>query len=36
VYGHAFKPAPRTPVAAETRLSPLELQRMARRGRPPA
>lgn len=35
VYGHAFKPAPRAPVAAETRLSPAELQRMARRGRLP-
>jgi malonyl-CoA O-methyltransferase len=35
VYGHAFKPAPRAPVAAETRVSPAELQRMARRGRLP-
>jgi malonyl-CoA O-methyltransferase len=33
VYGHAFKPAPRAPVAAETRVSAAELQRMARRGR---
>ena len=36
VYGHAFKPAPRTPVAAETRVSAAELQRMARRGRLPS
>ena len=35
IYGHAFKPAPRAAVAAETRLSAAELQRMARRGRAP-
>lgn len=35
VYGHAFKPAPRAAVAAETRLTAAELQRMARRGLPP-
>jgi malonyl-CoA O-methyltransferase len=33
VYGHAFNPAPRARVAAETRLAPDELQRMARAGR---
>ena len=35
VYGHAFKPGLRAPVAAETRLSAADLQRMARRGRAP-
>jgi malonyl-CoA O-methyltransferase len=33
VYGHAFNPPPRAKVAAETRLAPEDLQRMARRGR---
>jgi malonyl-CoA O-methyltransferase len=33
VYGHAFNPPPRAKVAAETRLAPEELQRMARRAR---
>jgi malonyl-CoA O-methyltransferase len=33
VYGHAFNPPPRARVAAETRLAPEDLQRMARRGR---
>jgi malonyl-CoA O-methyltransferase len=32
VYGHAFNPPPRARVAAETRLSAQDLQRMARRG----
>jgi malonyl-CoA O-methyltransferase len=33
VYGHAFNPPPRAKVAAETRVAPEDLQRMARRGR---
>jgi malonyl-CoA O-methyltransferase len=33
VYGHAFNPPPRARVAAETRLSAADLQRMARTGR---
>lgn len=33
VYGHAFNPPPRMPVAGETRVSAEQLQRMARSGR---
>ncbi len=33
VYGHAFKPLPRLRVAAQTSLSPSELQQMARAGK---
>jgi malonyl-CoA O-methyltransferase len=33
VYGHAFNPPPRARVAAETRLAPEDLQRMARQRR---
>lgn len=35
IYGHAFKPMPRVPVAAESRLAPGVLQQMARAGRRP-